>query len=252
MRESNPAASIPPNPVFLRLGHGLFRYRNALFPAVFLPLLVLSRPQPFLGDWRKDVILDVAGLVVAALGQTLRILVIGLDYIQRGGKDGRIHADDLVQGGLFAHSRNPLYLGNLLIVAGFLLVQNDPVAYLVAGTFFPIAYLAITAAEEDFLTHRFGEEYRAYVRRVPRFLPSLSGLATTMRSMRFDWRRVVRKEYGTVYVTSCLALAIIARELVIARPGIRWSAFVVPWAILTVLYLTARVLKKRRLLDDGR
>ena len=69
------------------------------------------------GDWRLDRRLDAAGFVVASIGQLLRVAVIGFAYITRGGRNRRIVADSLVQAGIFAHSRNPLYLGNLLIVA---------------------------------------------------------------------------------------------------------------------------------------
>ena len=46
------------------------------------------------------------------------MLTIGYEYIVRGGRQGKVYAEDLVQGGVFAHSRNPLYLGNLLIIVG--------------------------------------------------------------------------------------------------------------------------------------
>jgi protein-S-isoprenylcysteine O-methyltransferase Ste14 len=230
----------------------LFRYRNLVFPVVFVPLLVLTQPRPFGGSWRIDAWIDAFGLMVAAGGQLLRVLVIGLAYIRRGGKEGRIYADTLVQEGLFAHSRNPLYLGNLIAIAGMLIVHGNPLATVIAAPLFLAAYLSITAAEEHFLANRFGESYLDYCRRVPRFLPRLTGLRATMRGMRFDWRKVIRKEYGTLYSTATVGLLLIARERILEQGGLHWSksleTIAVLWLCTNVLYIAARVLKKKRLL----
>jgi len=60
-------------------------------------------------------------------------------------------------------------------------------------------YASIVAAEEDYLQQRFGAAFTAYCRDVPRWLPRLKGLGTTLRSMQFRWRRVIVKEYGTPF-----------------------------------------------------
>jgi hypothetical protein len=58
-------------------------------------------------------------------------------------------------------------------------------------------YRAIVAAEENYLRGRFGAAFDDYCRRVPRFLPRLSGIGETFASMQFRWRRVLVKEFGT-------------------------------------------------------
>ena len=252
MKESAQASPSHSGRVVLLVGNFLFRYRNAVFPIVFAPLLILSPPRPFGGDWRIDVWSDLAGLAIAASGQLLRILVIGLAYIRRGGKEGRIYADSLVQTGLFAHSRNPLYLGNMLMIGGLLLVHGNPIAVAIAAPLLLSAYLSITAAEEHFLAERFGEAYLDYCRRVPRFFPRLTGLSTTVRGMSFNWRKVIRKEYGTLYVTISLALALLAREIVLQEGGFHRTraldGLAAAWLAATLGYAVARILKKRKLL----
>ncbi len=180
------------------------------------------------------------------------MLVIGLAYIRRGGKEGRIYADSLVQTGLFAHSRNPLYLGNMLMIGGLLLVLGNPIAAAISAPLLLGAYLSITAAEEHFLAERFGHTYLNYCRRVPRFFPRLTGLWTTIRGMSFNWRMVIRKEYGTLYVTITLALAMLAREMVLEGGGFHRTRaldrLVAAWLASTLLYAVARILKKRKLL----
>lgn len=180
-------------------GQWLFKYRNRLFTAVLLALLVGFPPHPALGAPASDAWFDLLGLLVAGAGQALRAMVIGLEYIKRGGMNKKIYADNLVTGGMFSHCRNPLYVGNLLILAGLFVFQFNPWSALVGGVFFLTAYHSIVAAEESYLGDRFGEAYAAYCRDVNRWVPRLAGLRGTLHSMRFNWRRVVAKDYGTAF-----------------------------------------------------
>lgn len=203
----------------------------------------------------EDRWLDVLGILVALCGQVLRALVIGLAYIRRGGRNKRIDADGLVIEGIFAHSRNPLYLGNILALIGFCLIHGSALCYLVGVPFFILAYVAIVLAEEEFLRRRFGAAYDAYAARVHRFLPSFKGLGATLAGLSFDWRRVIRKEYGSTFAGATLVLVLLgwdavrldglpaARQTLVAL-GIAWVPFVVG-------YVIARVAKKRGLLGSG-
>jgi protein-S-isoprenylcysteine O-methyltransferase Ste14 len=245
--EPAPAAGAVPRWA-VAAGRFFFRWRDALFPAVLLLIVLVSPPGLRFASRAWDRALDLAGVAVALAGQALRILVIGLAYIRRGGLDRRIHADALVVEGFFAHSRNPLYLGNLLGLAGFCLIHDSALGYLVGLPFFALAYWTIVVAEEEFLRARFGAAYEAYRRRVPRFVPSWRGLRGTLRGMRFDWRRVVSKEYGTTFAGLSLVLLLLAWDgyrrwgAAGAAPTLRWGA--VLWAPLVVAYLAARTLKK--------
>lgn len=233
------------------LGRFFFKFRDFLFPVVFLGLALASEPGG--GPW--DRALDLLGILVALAGQLLRAVVIGFAYIRRGGKDKQVYADSLVQEGVFAHSRNPLYLGNFLALVGFCLIHDSALCYLVGIPFFAFAYLAIVAAEEEYLHGKFGAEYEAYCRRVPRFIPSFSGLGATLGGMSFDWKRLVRKEYGSTFAGLSLILALlIGDEYRLHGPdsarGLLPGVLSV-WAVLVCGYLTARVLKKSGALGVG-
>ena len=229
------------------LGHFFFRYRDALFPVVLIGLAALSRPVP--GDNRRLYWAAFgAGATLALLGQALRVLVIGLRYIRRGGKDRAIYADHLVQDGIFAHSRNPLYLGNILILIGVLVTLNGFWAYVIGLPFIALVYSSIVMAEERYLQGRFGADYSRYCARVPRFGFRVSGLRAKWRSTLFDWQRVIRKEYGTPFAWVSIMIGIViwkdaaATGVDAARPGIRWLLIV--WVVWLVAYLSARFLKK--------
>lgn len=233
--------------LLLPFGHFFFKYRDFLFPAVFFGLVLLSRPLLPEGTTAER-LLDVLGILVALSGQVLRACVIGLAYIRRGGLQKKVHADELVTEGIFAHSRNPLYLGNFLALVGFSLIYNSWLCYVVGIPFFALAYLAIVVAEEDFLRRKFGPAYDDYCRRVNRFFPSLRGLRATLAGSTFDWKRVLRKEYGSTFAGILSVLILVSWEevvqlgYVVARPTIVMMAVIA--ACLVPPYLGVRHLKK--------
>lgn len=243
------------HPAMIAAGNFFFRYRNLLFPVFVALAVVFFSPRFAFGDRTLDLWLDAAGAVIALAGQGLRMLTIGYEYIVRGGRQGRVYADDLVQGGVFAHCRNPLYLGNLLMISGLAVMVHSLPLYLVGIPFFAFVYTAIIAAEESFLRGKFGAEYEAYCARVNRIWPKWKGFRRSTAGMRFNWRRLAIREYGTLFG---LALAIIGiRAMTLyemlgaeARPeilGLLW------WlAPVLAAYLCVRYLKKSGRLTEYR
>ena len=244
-----------PSPSLLvRYGNVMFRWRNTIFPVVLLALFFAFTPVWPGGSERSDNLLDLAGILVALAGQALRVAVIGYKYIVRGGKNQRVYAEDLVTSGFFAHSRNPLYLGNILVLLGLFLVHNSPWVYAIGVPFFLLGYVAIVAAEEDFLRGKFGAAYDAYCRDVPRWIPRLRGLSQSIAGIPFNWRRVILKEYGSTYAWLGGAIVLMAADTLRYRAYAERSAYLnaLWWAagVATLLYGTARWLKLSRRLRD--
>lgn len=233
--------------LLVRYGNFLFRYRNALFPVVLLTLLFAFRPVYAAGNAGVDVFVDALGVLVALAGQVLRVAVIGYVYIIRGGKNARIYAEDLVTGGFFSHSRNPLYLGNILVLLGLFIIHNNPWVYALGVPFFVIGYAAIVAAEEAYLHEKFGAAYDAYARDVPRWFPRLRGLQQSLEGMRFNWKRVVSKEYGSTFAWAAGAVLLMVYETLTHYSYSERGAFLnALWgclALLMVGYGIARYLK---------
>ncbi len=198
------------------LGNFFFKIRNGLFPLAILLLLVPS--PPLFEDWR---VAALGGAALALLGQLVRASTVGLVYIIRGGREGEVYAKDLITDGLFSHCRNPLYVGNYLGILGALVASNSLVALGVGGSFFLIAYIAIVQAEENFLRGKFGEAYDQYCSGVPRFAVKLRGLVETFRSSRFNWGRLLVKEYGTIF-TSLAGIPLIVLLVRHVRHHLPW------------------------------
>lgn len=233
--------------MLVRIGNFFFHYRNYIFP--FALLFVLLPGAPLFADPMDAVI---AGFGVALAGQFVRALTIGFEYIIRGGRDRRVYAEDLVTAGLYSHCRNPMYVGNVLILVGIALACNTWTCLLLVVPFCVFVYVSIIAAEENFLRNKFGAAFDAYCRDVPRWIPRLRGLGATLAGGEYHWRRVVVKEYGTPFgwVSFICAIGAIhlyrAGQLSLRTPTARSLAWA--WAAMFVLWATARVLKKTRTL----
>ena len=229
----------------VKLGNFLFHYRNILFP-VFYFLLFIPSPHLF-ADYRIALLL---GFMVAFIGQICRVATIGLKYIIRGGKNRRVYAEDLITEGLFSHTRNPLYVGNVLILIGLGLMTNTLLFNLIMSPLFVFFYQAIIRAEENFLRNKFGEAFDRYCADTNRWIPKLKGLSTTMKSMEFNWQRVIVKEYTSAYIWLSGAVLVILKTFY-RLPSKElfetyWVMLVAILVVLLVLYLFTRYLKKSK------
>lgn len=83
------------------------------------------------------------------------------------------HSEALVADGPYRFTRNPLYLANLPMAAGFgVLASRSGFIFLVLSNWIFVYRLILR--EEDALLKSQGESYRAYLSAVPRFWPSLT------------------------------------------------------------------------------
>ena len=231
----------------VKLGNFLFAHRNVIFPLFFIVLVFGTSPVgdgPIHEGWRYAL-----GFAVTLAGQVVRALTIGLAYIIRGGRKRKVYADTLVKDGVFAHCRNPMYLGNILIVIGLGIVAHSVLFYVVGIPLFIFLYVAIIKAEEHYLANKFGEEYAEYCRTVPSLVPNLSGIRETMKGMTFKWRRLIVKEYGTTYTWMVCMMALVMKNQYLQQdPRIGRTATLIGilFIAVTSLYGTAWFLKKSR------
>jgi protein-S-isoprenylcysteine O-methyltransferase Ste14 len=231
--------------MLVRIGNFFFHWRNFLFPVPFLLLFLPGNPI-----YPDPAHAALAGGFIALLGQVVRAGTIGFKYIIRGGKDRRVYAEDLITEGIYRHTRNPMYVGNVLILSGVALAVNTWTCWLLATALGIFVYVAIIAAE-DFLRGKFGPGFDDYCRDVPRWLPRLQGLGATLSSGTFKWRRVIVKEYGTPFGWVMGICAVLVWNLSRIPGGLQSQASVVVHIVIgvaVVLYIIARVLKKTKTL----
>ena len=242
--------SSPRKSAVIAIGNYFFHYRNTVFPIIFIVSGLVLRPA-IIGSQRMDHALVTAGVFVALAGSAIRLLTIGFDYIDRGGKNKQIHATFLAKRGMYALTRNPMYLGNALIAVGVIMTAGSPGMYLTVLPFFLFVYHAIVRAEEAYLSSRFGEVYAEYSARVPRWFPDLRKSKQAFAGLRYDWRRAVRKDLSTL-AGLFIGLSLLPVWRVEFLDGFQSFKAVAPRAIAVVLailvtYAVLHALKKRRI-----
>jgi protein-S-isoprenylcysteine O-methyltransferase Ste14 len=127
------------------------------------------------------------GGILASTGALLRLWAAG--HIEKG----RV----LTQGGPYAFTRNPLYLGSFLMALGIIVAGQAYWLLLPFGVFFAVFYYPVMQAEERELLQGYGKEFEEYSKRVPMFFPNFH--KGRMNSSTFLWSRVLRnREHHTV------------------------------------------------------
>jgi protein-S-isoprenylcysteine O-methyltransferase Ste14 len=100
----------------------------------------------------------LVGGLIAAAGLALRALASG--HVRKN--------QELTATGPYACTRNPLYLGSMIIAAGFAVAALNLWIVVAMAVMFIAIYVPVVRAEESFLRSRF-PEFDDYARRVPRF-----------------------------------------------------------------------------------
>jgi protein-S-isoprenylcysteine O-methyltransferase Ste14 len=228
----------------VELGAFSFKYRGYLLPIAVI-LFVVPSPHLFadtaLAAW--------LGFAIAVIGQAVRVGTVGLAYIIRGGKDHKVYAEELVTAGLYSHVRNPMYFGNFFLLVGLAIATNSWLFTLVGIPLSLGMHKSIVAAEENFLRNKFGKQFDDYCARVPRWVPRFPGLARTIGSMEFQWRRVVAKEYKAGFdwfsATALVVLINLWRADLLDDHVVLTALMSLVIAVRIVLFLAARQINKQ-------
>jgi protein-S-isoprenylcysteine O-methyltransferase Ste14 len=110
---------------------------------------------------------------------TWRFLLLGLLLIVpglliRALASGHVRKNEaLATTGPYGYTRNPLYLGSLLIGLGFALAARSWWVGVILVVMFFAIYLPVIRGEEKFLLEKF-PGFEEYARRVPRMLPRIT------------------------------------------------------------------------------
>ena len=163
----------------------------------FLLANQLARPlyTAFAAYWNVVLCFMLVFAISGAALRTWGAAYLGATTVQRGGMVG----DRVVADGPYRFTRNPLYLGTLLhsVALAFLMRPDAAVLTMVLLT---VVQLRLIGREEPYLAERQGESYLAYLKAVPRLLPSLKPSIPTGQS-RANWTQGVLSEVyllGTV------------------------------------------------------
>jgi len=172
----------------ITLGRFFFKNRDGIAAPLFILMLVLS-----LWKYENNLIIWTIGPALICAGEACRLWA--MRHIGRSARTQKEKARKLVTTGPYAFSRNPLYIGNHLILFGFCVLSKllwfIPVALGICFAF----YSFIIIYEEELLKQRFQEDYLKYKSETPRWI-SLSHILTISQP---EWLEAVYRERKTIY-----------------------------------------------------
>lgn len=145
------------------------------------------------------------GAVIAATGIAIRASAAGFVKKNR----------ELTTTGPYAHTRNPLYLGSLIIAIGFGIASRNWWVAVVIVVLFLAIYLPVIRSEEEFLWSEF-PGFDEYCTKVPRLIPRLRASGVTAKAEFSKELYLRHREYNAI-IGAVLMLAALAAKLVFWR-----------------------------------
>lgn len=140
------------------------------------------------------------GGVLAILGELVRIWASG--HIEKTLR--------LATGGPYAHTRNPLYVGSVLMALGLVATARHPISVVAGLAYLVVFYPFIIREEARFLRARFPNEYHDWAKHVPLFVPRLTPGGP--RESKFQLARLLaNREWRSVLGLTLLAAFMIWR-----------------------------------------
>jgi len=142
-----------------------------------------------------------AGALITLLGLVVRAVASG--HVDKN--------EELATTGPYAYVRNPLYLGSIIVAAGFVLAALDALIAILTVLLFVLLYVPTIRSEEHYLRDRFAE-YGAYAHRVPRLIPRTLRLG----GMTDGFSRALymkHREYNALFGAALMWGALVAKTL---------------------------------------
>ena len=182
-----------------------FFFRNRGYIPIPLAIIILTFAS------LKIELLPI-GVILVVTGELLRLN--GVRYAGGETRTLKVGAATLCSSGPFAYLRNPLYLGNVTIYAGMVLIAGGEFVWIllpVTLTFFFLEYGLIISLEEETLRKKFNEEYGEYLSMVPRLIPRVSPWKGGSETVPMTIEKTLRTEKRTLQIIGGFILLLILR-----------------------------------------
>ncbi len=147
---------------------------RALFAFIALPgMIAFVVPLVWMAPGGREVSVDSVGIAPLAIGIIVLLWCVRDFYVAgKGTLAPRSPPQQLVRVGLYRYSRNPMYVGVSLILWGWALGFRSKGLAIYAFAVMIAFHFRVVLAEEPWLEATFGEKWRDYKTRVPRWIPT--------------------------------------------------------------------------------
>ena len=145
-----------------------------------------------------------------ACGLPLALLGAGL----RGWASGHLRKNaEMATSGPYAHTRNPLYFGSFVMVAGFAVAGGNKWLALWVMWLFMIVYRPVMKAEVAHIRQLFGAAYDDWAKHVPLFLPRLTPYHSGA-PRAFDWQQYLHHREYRAFIGVFVVMGLLAVKLI--------------------------------------
>ena len=225
----------------LKVGNFLFKHRSFTPIPLIIIVFIIFKPVDLN---EKNIILNLAGLLVSLLGETIRIFAVGYSFTGTSGRETFLRADALNTTGIYAIVRNPLYIGNFFIFTGIVIVFSNVFAVFGFALFLILQYYFIILSEENFLKQKYGESYETYCSQVKRILPTFKNYKGNQNP--FNLKKVILKENDSIFnILMMLLLVLLYKERIFNGQIYQPIFYIIPGGTLVALYVMIKIIKKR-------
>ena len=182
-----------------------FFFKNRSFTPIPVAISIIYFAQP-------DNPNILIGFVILLLGELIRMWSVS--YAGGETRTTNVGAPSLCTAGPYGYVRNPIYVGNMLMYLGIVIIAGSPNVTLMAlttMTFFIIQYSLIISLEEQKLDQLFGSEYVTYKKNVRAIFPRFTKWKTDDNRTPLSFGRLLKTEKRTLQNVAFILTLIIVR-----------------------------------------
>ena len=191
----------------MNTGNFLFKYRS--YTPIPLAIYILYNSHPKI----QNVLI---GFTLITIGESLRMWAVS--YAGGVTRTTKVGAPSLCTSGPYSYTRNPLYIGNMVIYSGVVFVAgslNISSTLIITWVFFTIQYYLIINLEQNTLIGIFGKEYEKYINNVPKLFPRFSSWKNKDKYMAMKFSKTIKTEKRTFQNIILLILIIFFKHYLV-------------------------------------
>ena len=233
-------------------GDFLFRWRSYIPLLLLFPGAMALSESALFEEYHSEFTEDLwvfIGFFISMSGLFIRWITVGF---VPGGTSGRNtteqRASVLNTQAMYSIVKNPLYLGNYLTILGVLISLKVWWFVLLGSLAYSLYIERVIAAEERYLTDKFGKEYTSWAEKTPVFFPNFR--LWQKPDLSFSYKTVLKREYNGLmavcsafFITEFLVDVVFEKEPLMVWLDEDWIWKTV-FVFATLVFITLRTLKK--------
>ncbi len=224
----------------IRIGDFLFRYRS--FTPIPLIVIVLFFFKPFNFGAEINLLMTITGIIISFTGELIRVFSVGFSYFGTSGRENYLRAENLNISGIYSIVRNPLYIGNVLMFSGLLIVYLNFYALTLFISFLILQYYFIIQSEENYLRGIYKEAYTVYCKNTNSILPKFSKFIKP--ELYFNLKKVIFKENDSIFNMIVMFIALLS-----IREKHFSTIHMLIIILLLITYIAIKIWKKKGMND---